>query len=146
MFPIRGQYISVEKIAGIDKIYAASHTVICPRVNDICLGATFQEGRSDTQVDTRDTENLLRECEALVPAIKGAKVLRVDVGTRPARYGGARLKLEWWKCNSGPYSKIGKIPVIHNYGHGGIGFAVHWGCALEVSRLAKLANSVRANL
>nr|CAB3236655.1 D-aspartate oxidase-like [Phallusia mammillata] len=149
IFPIRGQYISIEKTIGIEKVIAGRETVVCPRVNDICLGGVYQEGRSDTQVDPQDTESILRRCETLVPAVKGAKVLRVDVGIRPARYGGARLELEWWQRNLKPSSEVlnaKKLPVIHNYGHGGTGFAVHWGCALEVARLAKSTYSERAKL
>ncbi len=41
---------------------------------------------------------------------------------RPRRDGGIRLELD----TSGP------IPIIHNYGHGGSGVCLSWGCAYDV--------------
>jgi glycine/D-amino acid oxidase-like deaminating enzyme len=40
--------------------------------------------------------------------------------------GGVRLEVE----------RIGNALIIHNYGHGGSGIAMSWGCALECARLA----------
>ena len=48
-------------------------------------------------------------------------IREVKVGLRPFRRGGVRLEVE------------GR--VIHNYGHGGSGFTVSWGCAEEVAAL-----------
>jgi D-amino-acid oxidase len=42
------------------------------------------------------------------------------VGLRPAR---PALRLE--------AERIGNATVIHNYGHGGAGFTLSWGCAEE---------------
>lgn len=60
----------------------------------------------------------------LVPQLEGAEVLDVLVGLRPGR---ATVRLEAEPC--------GAALVIHNYGHGGGGFTLSWGCAEDVLRL-----------
>jgi len=48
-------------------------------------------------------------------------------GFRPGRSGGIRLEL----------SNEDGIPVVHNYGHGGAGVALSWGCALRVLEMVR---------
>lgn len=55
---------------------------------------------------------------------------RITVCTRPFRPAGPRLEA---------VSYDGK-KVVHNYGHGGSGWSLSWGCADEAAKLA-LANS-----
>jgi glycine/D-amino acid oxidase-like deaminating enzyme len=57
-----------------------------------------------------------------------------QAGLRPSREGGLRLERE---------DRGALCPVIHNYGHGGSGVTLHWGCAADALRLASadLANS-----
>jgi D-amino-acid oxidase len=45
-------------------------------------------------------------------------------GYRPARRAGIRIE-----------AVPGRPPVVHNYGHGGAGVALSWGCALRVEEL-----------
>ena len=68
---------------------------------------------------------------ALLPALRDAPVLSTWAGLRPVRAaaaGGVRLELE-----------RGTTPVVHNYGHGGSGVVVSWGCAADVALLAAAA-------
>ena len=53
-----------------------------------------------------------------------------NVGLRPVRKAGVRLDLE--RAADGR-------PVVHNYGHGGGGFTVSWGCAEEAADLVAQA-------
>ena len=56
-----------------------------------------------------------------------ARLMRISVCARPFRPAGPRLELE----------RIGEKNVIHNYGHGGSGWSLSWGCAEEATALAR---------
>ncbi len=66
---------------------------------------------------------LLRESEPYV------------IGVRPHRKGGVRLELEAAPLQT----PAGKKHVIHNYGHGGAGITLSWGCASVVTDLVAQA-------
>jgi D-amino-acid oxidase len=61
------------------------------------------------------------------PSLRVSEILDTVVGLRPARFE-VRLEKE---LNTWPK------PVIHNYGHGGAGFTLSWGCAEEVLKQVK---------
>jgi D-amino-acid oxidase len=67
------------------------------------------------------------------PSFSFTPPLRCVAGVRPFRTSGFRLDVER------PASSGGKI-IVHNYGHGGAGISLSWGCASKVRDL------VRANL
>jgi len=54
------------------------------------------------------------------------RLFDITVCLRPFRAAGPRLDTE----------QIGDALVVHNYGHGGAGFTLSWGCALEVFKVA----------
>jgi glycine/D-amino acid oxidase-like deaminating enzyme len=60
-----------------------------------------------------------------------ATPVREWVGLRPGR---PTIRLEMEKMQL-PGDKI--LPVIHNYGHGGNGIALSWGCAVHVAKIAR---------
>ena len=57
------------------------------------------------------------------------------IGVRPHRKGGARLELEAAPLQT----PSGKKYVIHNYGHGGAGITLSWGCASFATELVEKA-------
>lgn len=56
-----------------------------------------------------------------------ARVMKVTVCLRPFRASGPRLEVE----------RFGARTVVHNYGHGGSGWSLSWGCASEAAALAR---------
>ena len=55
------------------------------------------------------------------------RIIREVVGLRPFRDAGFRVEAE----------RIGNKLLIHNYGHGGAGFTLSWGCARSVLGLVR---------
>ncbi len=131
VFPIRGQIVKVsltDKFHESTRIYQKedTFTLILPRSNDIILGGTAQYDDWGRDSRSEDTDIILKRCRKLVPEISDCEVLGTAVGLRPGRKE-VRLELELIAPNR---------PVIHNYGHGGGGYTVAWGCANEVTALA----------
>ena len=52
-------------------------------------------------------------------------IVEEGCGLRPARTGGVRIEVEWFEDVRGQR----KVPVVHNYGHGGFGYQSSWGSA-----------------
>lgn len=129
MRPIRGQVVRVER-SGIERFVLDDYdprgvTYVIPRSNDCVLGGTTDEGVEDLTPDEAATRAILERCIDLEPRLASALVLSVAVGLRPGR---TEVRLE--------RQQLGRGAVIHNYGHGGAGVTLSWGCALEVLSLA----------
>lgn len=130
VYPIRGQVVLVAS-EGLSqdsyRIYTSDGplTLVLPRGKDCVLGGTGQENDWDLSPREADTQAILDRCAQLVPAVSEARVEDISVGLRPGRPE-IRLELE---------SKESMPPIIHNYGHGGGGYTVAWGCAEEVFQL-----------
>lgn len=128
--PIRGQIVRVgnpglERFI-MDEEHPDGVTYIVPRSADCILGGSSQDDAWDTTPDPPTAETILRRCQELEPRLAGAEVLEHKVGLRPGR---AEIRLERERRADG-------CIVIHNYGHGGAGVTLSWGCAAEVVALA----------
>ncbi|MEO0629567.1 MAG: FAD-dependent oxidoreductase [Planctomycetota bacterium] len=71
-----------------------------------------------------------------VPDLSDDMVMRVVAGIRPCREGGLKLQP----------GKLGSRTVIHNYGHGGCGVTLSWGCAELVGDMVKEAAGEKADV
>ncbi len=92
----------------------------------VCGGISILD-RWDTTADPQVTDRILRDCRRIEPRLADAPVIETITGLRPDRPS-VRVEVE----------QIGTTRCIHNYGHGGDGVTLSWGCALDVARLAGL--------
>ncbi|MGW2381958.1 FAD-dependent oxidoreductase [Streptomyces sp. NPDC001658] len=128
--PVRGQLVVVEN-PGIRTFVVSTDAdgemaYFFPQPGRLLLGGTAVEDDWSTEPDPAVAEAIVRRCAALRPEIAGARVLGHRVGLRPAR-DTVRLERE-------PLS--GGRVLVHNYGHGGGGVTVAWGCAGVAAELA----------
>jgi D-amino-acid oxidase len=134
--PIRGQVVRVRN-PGLTRFILddgnpGGVTYVVPRSKDCILGGTADEGAWDTAPDPVVAEGILRRCAELEPRLEGAEVLEHRVGLRPGR---PEVRLELEEMPDGSPG----VPCVHNYGHGGSGVTLSWGCAEEALRLVEEA-------
>ncbi|KAL0127821.1 hypothetical protein PUN28_003215 [Cardiocondyla obscurior] len=99
---------------------------IIPNVNNVVMGGTNQENDFVRSVREDDSKHIYDGCIRMMPSLKGSKTIRAWVGFRPGR---PRVRLEYESLST-PAGK--EFKVIHNYGHGGSGVTLSWGCAVDV--------------
>jgi len=128
--PHRGQVAVVPRIDGLPCAIVCDDAplmYVIPRSNDCVFGGT-NDISSNLAVDPATTDRIVAECSRVLN-IEKPNVLTERVGLRPFRKSGVRLERD--RLHDGR-------TVIHNYGHGGSGFTLSWGCAREVLNLATL--------
>jgi D-amino-acid oxidase len=128
--PVRGQLVVVEN-PGIRTWLTSTGAdgemaYFFPQPGRLLLGGTAEEDAWSLEPDPAVAEAIVRRCAALRPEIARARVLEHRVGLRPAR-DAVRLERELL-----PDGRA----LVHNYGHGGAGVTVAWGCAEEAAGLA----------
>jgi D-amino-acid oxidase len=125
--PIRGQFLVVAN-PGIEEFFSEdtglSPDLCCiyPHGDVVVLGGTAEDGAWDLQPDPQTAEQILNRCAAIVPALAAAHVISHRVGLRPTR---SAVRVEEDTAMTG-------ARLIHNYGHGGAGVTLSWGCADSV--------------
>jgi D-amino-acid oxidase len=78
---------------------------------------------------------LVRLDKPLTPVkVDSRRIIRTIVGLRPYRPSGFRLQAE----------RLGGKVLVHNYGHGGGGFSLSWGCATLAADLVASRSPARA--
>jgi D-amino-acid oxidase len=133
--PARGQVVRVANpgltLSLRDEGNPKGRTYVHPRTRDCILGGTFEVGEWNVTPQPHTSAAILDRCVRLVPELAEAEVLGHHVGLRPTRPGGVRLETE---------ARIGRgMRLVHNYGHGGAGVTLSWGCAEEVVALVEQA-------
>jgi D-amino-acid oxidase len=127
--PVRGQAVVVTN-PGLTEFFIGSGadpadlTYFFPHEQTVVLGGTQDFGDWSRVPDPAAAQRILAACAAIEPRLAGAAVLSHRVGLRPAR---PRVRLE--------AEVIAGRRVVHNYGHGGGGITLSWGCARDAARL-----------
>ncbi|MFJ9897636.1 FAD-dependent oxidoreductase [Streptomyces sp. NPDC091280] len=130
---VRGRLVVVEN-PGIRTFFcddtpaAEDLTYIYPHADVVVLGGTAERGVWELRPDEDAAREIVRRCAAVEPSIAGARVIGHRVGLRPAR-NRIRLADEW----------RGDTLLLHNYGHGGAGVTLSWGCAREITERVEAA-------
>ena len=129
MHAARGQVVRVKhngfRRVLVDENDLAQLTYIVPRSHDIVLGGTYEEQDERTETDPETTRAILRRCARLAPAfatLTPDDIMSIGCGLRPVR-STVRLEAE---------RPAPEHLLIHNYGHGGAGITLSWGCAMDV--------------
>lgn len=125
--PHRGQVVIVPRVEDLSCAIVCDDAPLMyaiPRTNDCVFGGT-NDLSSDLAADPATTNRIIAECSRVLN-IERPNVLAARVGLRPFRKSGVRLERDRLSDDR---------TVIHNYGHGGSGFTLSWGCAREVASL-----------
>ena len=144
MFPLRGALVRMvndgKRMPSITDAHCITHDesnadqnmiYVVPRGKDrLLLGGIAEPNEWDTNINLTNcaaVRDILERCRRFMLVLRRAKfhVSPVSVGLRPARPRNVRLECE------------PAHPRIHNYGHGGSGFSLSWGCAEEVADLVR---------
>lgn len=127
--PVRGQLVVVENpgittwYTSVDEVEGGASAYFFPQPGGLLLGGTAEEDGWSLEPDPAVAAGIVARCAAVRPEIAGARVLAHRVGLRPYR-GAVRLARE---------PRPGDGLLVHNYGHGGAGVTVAWGCAREAA-------------
>jgi D-amino-acid oxidase len=127
--PVRGQVAYVRTRAPlrfmVDETGPNALAYVLPRPDVVVLGGTAEEGDHDLAAREETTRDILARTRLLQPELADATLVGTAVGLRPAR---PAVRLDAATTGDGR-------PLVHDYGHGGSGFTLSWGCADEVVRL-----------
>jgi D-amino-acid oxidase len=125
--PVRGQVVIVAN-PGLEEFFINRDeeppwiTYMFPHGEEVLLGGTNDEGNWDEEPQPFIAERIVAQCAAIDPRLRGATILGHRVGLRPYRW---EVRLE-----SEPF---GDGVLWHNYGHGGAGISLSWGCAAAIA-------------
>jgi len=120
----RGQHVIVEN-PGLEEFFmeepAPRWACWFPHGDHVVLGGSVEEDSWSLEPDLDLAREIVDRCAAIEPRLAGARVIEHRVGLRPAR---PEVRVE--------SELLGAARCVHNYGHGGTGVGLAWGCAQDV--------------
>jgi D-amino-acid oxidase len=128
--PVRGQHVVVEN-PGIEEFFVedtpdGTWVSVFPHGDRVVLGGVAEPDDWRLPPDPVIAAAITARCTAVVPRLAGAPVLAHLVGLRPTRPA-VRLATD----------QVKGTRWVHNYGHGGMGVSLSWGCAKDVLGLLR---------
>jgi D-amino-acid oxidase len=128
LIPVRGQLVLVAN-PGLDTVLLDEHdgggiAYAVPRGDHVVLGGTAADRDDDLRPRPAEADAIVQRCAGLDARLGNAPRLGDRVGLRPGRFD-VRLEAE----------QLGSRRLVHNYGHGGAGVTLSWGCAQDVLAL-----------
>ena len=132
--PVRGQVV-VAANPGLTDFFVGTGsgpgdlTYLFPHGDVVVLGGTEHPGNWSLEPDPSTATQIIAACAAIEPSLRGAPELAHRVGLRPAR---TRVRLEAVRQNN---VCDHEVTIVHNYGHGGAGVTLSWGCAEDAAEL-----------
>lgn len=126
--PVRGQHLVVAN-PGLDQFFveeteASSWVSFFPHGDRVVMGGVAGVGEWNLTPEPAIADFIRRCCAAVEPRLADAPVLAHLVGLRPMRPL-VRVTSE----------RVRDTRRVHNYGHGGMGVTLSWGCAREVQHI-----------
>jgi D-amino-acid oxidase len=125
VFPISGHIVVVKEKQRIrcllDEYGRNALAYVFPRPDVSKLGGTAVDHDWNEDPDPGIIQSILARCQEMEPGLADAEVVGAYKGLRPGR---REVRLEKEIIGKGRL-------VIHNYGHGGAGYTMSWGCAQE---------------
>jgi D-amino-acid oxidase len=105
----------------------------------LIIGGIAQENewKLNLQLDSPSIRRMRERCQAFLPGLENAIIdaeYPLAQGLRPAREGNVRVERELRIPHSGPRTSS---RIIHSYGHGGSGWSLGFGCAIDVCELVE---------
>jgi D-amino-acid oxidase len=97
-----------------------------PHADTVVLGGTQVAGDWNPEPVPAVADRILRDCAEVEPRLRDVAVLGHRVGLRPVR---PQVRLE--AARDGAAGPL----IVHNYGHGGAGVTLAWGCARAAAAL-----------
>ena len=133
--PVRGQvaYVRTREPLRflVDETGPNALAYVLPRPDLVVLGGTAEDDDWERRPRPETTRSILERTRMLDSRLADAELVGSAVGLRPAR---SEVRLEADRLPDGRL-------LVHDYGHGGSGFTLSWGCADEVARIVEGARA-----
>ncbi|AGL18308.1 FAD-dependent oxidoreductase [Actinoplanes sp. N902-109] len=129
---VRGELVVVDN-PGISEFFAeytdglVDMVYLLPQGDKLVLGGTADRSGRSRRHEDETAAHIIDRCARIRPEVLRARILEYRVGVRPER---AKVRVE--------RELVDGFPVVHNYGHGGSGVTLSWGCAERVAELIDL--------